>query len=86
MLQGPGIGDDAPGGNGPVAQGPEKLLEPLFLLARLLHLGQGAGHALIGGVDLAVDLFTGLALEAVFLVPDVHRGGLECDLLCFFGH
>jgi hypothetical protein len=44
---------------------------------RGLDLGQCAGDALPGVVDGDVDRFALLALEAVFLVPDVVGSGLQ---------
>ncbi len=81
VLPGAGVGDDAAGGDGAVAQGPQEALVPLAALGfRLLHLGQGAGDAPVGGVQVGVHRFAGVGLEAVFLVPDVQGGALEGDL------
>ncbi len=67
-----GVGSDPPGRNRAATQRPEESFEPvLAFLRRGLRLGQGAGHALVGLVDAAIDRLTQLAGQAVLLFPDV---------------
>ncbi len=75
---GAGVGDDPPGRDRAIAQGPEEALVPVLAegLVRL-DIGQGAGDPLPGLVDAAVDGFPALVLEAVLAVPDVLRGRLQ---------
>ena len=81
MFPGAGVGGDAAGGDGAAAQGPKELLVPvLTLVVGFLHLGQGAGHPLVGVVDGLVQLRSVLGLQAVLLVPDIHGCGLERNL------
>ena len=66
------IRGDAAGGNGAAAQRPEEAFIPvLLLLAVGLGVGQRAGDALIGAVDIGIDVFALFGLEPVFLVPDI---------------
>src|SRR5690606_16166247 len=81
VLQRAGIGGDAASGNGPAAQRPQEPLVPVLALGFVrLGVGQGARHALPGAIDVGVDGLALLGLEAVLLVPDVQRCGLERNL------
>ncbi len=81
MLLGAGVGGDAAGGNGPAAQRPHEPLVPVgTLLVGAFGVGQGAGHALVGAVDVGVQGFTLLGLQPVLLVPDVLGRRLHGDL------
>ena len=81
VRQRAGVGGDAAGGDGPAAQRPQETLVPVAAqLVGGLHVGQRARHALVGLVDAAVDRLAGLGLQAILLVPDVPRGGLQRDV------
>jgi hypothetical protein len=72
VLQGAGVGNDAPGRDRPVLQGPEEPFEPFLAFFRdFLDVGQRPGHARIGPGDILVDDLAGLAFKAVFFIPDV---------------
>src|SRR5690606_29979916 len=77
VLQRAGVGGDTTGGDGTMAQRPEKLVVPLFAQLRNLDLGQGAGDTLIGLIDSLVDGDAVLGLEPIFGVPDIFRGRLH---------
>jgi len=76
VLQGAGVGDDAPGRDRTVAQGPQKAFVPLILQLGALHLGDGAGHSFVGAIDILVDGITELVFETVLFVPDIFGSGL----------
>ena len=81
MFLGTSIRGDAPGRDDAVTQGPEKLAVPSFaVLLGLFDVGEGARDAFIGVVDSMVEDIAVFGLESVFLVPDVHRCGLEGDI------
>src|SRR6185312_1688817 len=81
VLQGAGVGGDAAGGDGAVAQRPQELVVPLgTLLGGLFHVRQGARDALPGVIDGVVDDGPVLGLESVLLVPDVGGGFLHGNL------
>src|SRR6185437_7423801 len=78
VRQRAGVGGDAAGGNRAAAQRPQETLVPVAAqFVADFHVGQGARHALVGLVDGGVDRLAGLRLQAVFLVPDVVRRGLQ---------
>jgi hypothetical protein len=82
-----GIGRDASGRNRAATQRPQEALVPVLLLVgALLRLRQGAGNTFVGVVDGLVDGFTALALQAVFLVPDIERRRLQRNFRCFPGY
>jgi len=73
-----GVGGDAAGGNRTAAQRPQKTFVPMAAqLIAGFNIGQGAGDALVGFVDAAIDRLARLGLETVLFVPDVQRGGLQ---------
>ena len=88
MLQGAGVGNDAPGRDRPVLQGPEEFFEPFPAFFRdFLDIGQRPRHAGIGPGDIRVDDLPGFALKTVFFIPDIEGSGLYGDfggnrLLC----
>src|SRR5256884_975739 len=77
VLERPGVGDDAAGGNGPAPQRPQEALVPVLAHVLLLDVGERARDALVGIVHRPVDGRTVLRREAIFLVPDVERRFLE---------
>ncbi len=75
-----GIGNDPPGRNGAMAQGPDEALVPVLALLGRLDLGQRPRDPLPGGVDAIVDRRAVLAGQSVFLRPDVLGCRLQGDI------
>src|SRR5690606_11205651 len=73
VVLGAGVGNDAPGGNRAVAQGPQELLVPVLALLGRLNFRQGARDALPGVIHVLVDGGAILVRQAVFLRPDLFR-------------
>src|SRR5256886_142252 len=77
VLERPGVGDDATGGNGPAPQRPQETLVPVLAHVLVLDVGERTRDALVGVVHRPVDGRTVLGREAILLVPDVERRFLE---------
>src|SRR3984885_2970700 len=73
------IGGHAAGRDRPMAQGPEKLLEPALANVLALDVGQRACDTFIGVVHAAVDRLVVLRTEPILLIPDIQRSFLERD-------
>ncbi len=74
-----GVGNDAPGRDGAIAQRPEEALVPVLALLGRFDVGQGTGDSLPGVIDGLVDGRAVLAAQAVFLRPDVLGSRLQGD-------
>src|SRR5690606_15294896 len=82
VLERAGVRGDATGGDRAAAQRPQEALVPVpALVFRVFRVRQGARHALIAAVDVDVQRFALLGLQAVLLVPDVDRSRLHRDVL-----
>ncbi len=77
-----GVGQDTTGRNGTVAQGPQELFIPFFLLGFVgFHVRQGARHPLEGMIDGCIHRVAFAVLQAVFGPPDVQRCLLQRNFL-----
>ena len=71
------VGDDPPGGDGAIAQRPEKLLIPELVGFRMFDISECPRDPLPGVIDAVVDGAAIFAGQPVFLRPDVFGGHLQ---------
>src|SRR5690606_9158720 len=77
VVQRAGVGNDAPGRDGAVAQRPEELLVPVLALLGRFHFRQGTGDTLPGVVHVAIDGGAILVGQAVLLRPNLFGSRLQ---------
>ncbi len=80
VLFSAGIGDNASGRNRAVLQRPGETGMPVLAYIIRFHFGQSDSHAIIGRLDIGIDLVAELVLQAILLVPDICGCRLKGDL------